>query len=130
MLIKYLILLSFLNLVLSEAFAQVCLEENNTIKYENIFSKCCQEDPQILITKHNTFEPEIQKASDVCCVDYDHNYTYVPEQYVMQFNCKEFRPTEIAQTEFTARYSSYDNQKIISLNIYKIKLIETSVIRI
>ena len=130
MLIKYLILISFLNLVLSEAFALVCLEKNNTIKYENIFSKCCKEDSQILLTQQNLFEPELQKACDVCCVDYDHNYTYVPEQYVMHFNCKDFRPTEIASTEFATRYSSYDNQKIISLNIYKIKLIETSVIRI
>ena len=130
MLIKYLIIISFLNLVLSEAFALVCLEDNDTIKYEYIFNNCCKEDTQIILAPQNTFEPEIQKSTDVCCVDYDHNYTYVHEQYVMNFNRKDFSLTEIAATGIATQYSNYDCQKITSINFYNLHQVRTTIIRI
>lgn len=130
MLFKYLILISFLNLVLSEAFALVCFENNNTIKYENVFDSCCKKEHSDLFIQSKSSDPAIDRITDDCCVDYDHNYTYVPEQYLLNFKCKDFRPTDIASTKFATQYSYYDCQKINSVNFYNLHQLRTTVIRI
>jgi hypothetical protein len=116
--------------VLSEAYALVCVEDKDTIKYENIFESCCQKDTQHLLTQQNTPSPSINKSIDKCCIDYEHNYTYVPEQYVMHFNFKDFSPTKVDSKEIAAQYSSYYSQKITSINFYNLYQIRTTVIRI
>lgn len=129
MLIKYLILISFLNLVLGEAFAMVCFENNDKIKYENVFDSCCKKEHQQLSTLQNSADPAIHKSTGDCCVDYDHNYTFVTEQNVMDLNCKDYSPAEIHSKEIDTKYSSYDYPKHTPLNIYNRQLIKTTVIR-
>lgn len=130
MLIKYLILISFLNLVLSEAFALVCLEDKNTIKYENIFENCCKKDFQVLLANQNTSDTAIQKSTYECCIDYNHNFNYVHEQFVLSFKCKDHSQSEISSNKNYTEYNYY-NQKISRIeNICKRDIIETTVIRI
>lgn len=128
MLIKYLILISFLNLVLSEAFAQVCLEDNNTIKYENIFNKCCETEEQQLTTQKNAVDPAGNNFTAECCVDYDHNYIYVNEQNVIDFKCIDFCVAQINSKEIHTKCTSYDYSKNTPLNNYNRQLIKTTVI--
>lgn len=130
MLIKYLILISFLNLVLSEAYALVCVEDKDTIKYENIFESCCNKDNQHLLTQQNTSDHIIQNSTDKCCVDYEHNFTYERERYTTYFNCKYFSTTEIASKEFGSQNCYNDSQKINSINFYNLHQVKTNVLRI
>jgi hypothetical protein len=130
MLIKYFIVISFLNLVLAETCTLVCVEDNNTVKYENILENCCKKDREVLLTNQKTTDTAIQKSTYECCVDYNHNYNYVPEQFVLNFNCKDFNRAEISANKIYTVYNHYDHQKSRIENNCKRDIIKTTVIRI
>ncbi len=130
MLLKYLILFSFLNFLLAETYSIICIESNDTINYESIFNKCCKIDlKSVASNRNNKIQVEI-KTQDDCCADYDQNFNYVTAQFVFEFKCKDCTQTGLSSEQISKEITHFNFKTIYYTNIFKQNIIKTSIIRI
>lgn len=132
MILKIIILFSFFNLVLSETFSLICVENEETMKYESILNNCCDNQIhsyQIISKPHYTDQVILNNTVD-CCVDYNQNYRYVSEESLNKLNCQTFVKTDLSLNKYCLKNSNYQNQSSTLINLFILHSIKTTIIRI
>lgn len=134
MILKLLILTSFLNLVLTETFAHICVENKETIKYENILNDCYN-NQNTAAEKQNRLQcanHDFLNSTDNCCIDYNQLIQFVTGQDSQKSNIKIFSNTVPSLNEFRIENTNCQNQIFSSTspNILILSTIKLMVLRI